>query len=977
MAQLGRSILLLDLGVCLYAVVASIYGARTRQSDWVDSGRRAVYCLAGLSVIAFTILEIAFIRNDFSFKVVADTSSTTIPTFYKLTAPWSSQQGSLLLWVTLSSLWSSLVLFITRKRLREIAPYATAVLMGMAGFFAALAAFAANPFATFTPALTPGNGAGLDPLLMHPSMMFHPPMLYSGYTLMAIPFAFAIGALIAGKLGSEWIRDTRRFALAAWLFLGVGIVLGARWSYTELGWGGYWGWDAVENAALMPWLMITAFIHSAQIQEKRGMLKVWNVSLVLLAGTLAIFGTFLVRSGVLDSIHAFGASTLGVPFVILLAIMAAGSIGLVLYRREGLRTEHRIDSLLSREAMFLLQNLVLVAMVFVIFWITLFPLISDAITGTKVSVGPPAFTPFIVPLALILVLALCFAGEGVVRMIRAREHLTEAQTEIRKTAALWRMMFDQSPLPQMFFDASALHDLIDGSSLHAPRGDSLQTRAPSLKNVLDRIKLNGANAAAERLFGVADFDDGLTGRHFDADFVNGLSRSLNAGGPDGMLTPFETRVRTADGAVRDVRVHIHTIPDRNRPWSNGIATFVDVTEARRAAEAQAAALEAAEAANRAKSDFLATMSHEIRTPLNGVLGMAQAMAAEALPETQRERLAVVRRSGETLLTILNDILDLSKIEAGKLELEEVDFDIAEVASATVAGFGAVATGKGVALDLRVADAAAGVYRSDPTRVRQILSNLISNALKFTEQGGVQVVVDRVGEVVEMRVRDTGIGIPPDRLDRLFKKFAQADASTTRKYGGTGLGLSICRELTEIIGGDIRAESTVGEGTTFIVRLLIARVGDALALEAEEAAPRDWDAGALRILAAEDNSVNQLVLKTLLSQVGIDPMVVSDGAEAVEAWREHDWDLILMDVQMPVMDGPTATRAIRELERAKGRARTPIIALTANAMAHQIAEYRAAGMDGFVSKPIDIEKLFAAIEAGLDEAGDATDAEAVA
>jgi cytochrome c-type biogenesis protein CcmF len=409
MAQLGRSILLLDLGVCLYAVIASIYGARTRQSDWVDSGRRAVYCLALLSLIAFAILESAFIRNDFSFKVVADTSSTTIPTFYKLTAPWSSQQGSLLLWVTLSSLWSSLVLFITRKRLREIAPYATAVLMGMAGFFAALAAFAANPFATFAAAKTPSNGAGLDPLLMHPSMMFHPPMLYSGYTLMAIPFAFAIGALITGKLGSEWIRDTRRFALAAWLFLGIGIVLGARWSYTELGWGGYWGWDAVENAALMPWLMITAFIHSMQIQEKRGMLKVWNVSLVLLAGTLAIFGTFLVRSGVLDSIHAFGASTLGVPFVVLLGIMFFGSIGLILWRREGLQTEHRIDSLLSREAMFLLQNLVLVAMVFVIFWITLFPLISEAITGTKVSVGPPAFTPFIVPLALILVV---LAGAG-------------------------------------------------------------------------------------------------------------------------------------------------------------------------------------------------------------------------------------------------------------------------------------------------------------------------------------------------------------------------------------------------------------------------------------------------------------------------------------------------------------------------------------------------------------------------------------
>lgn len=404
MAQLGRAILLIDLGVCLYGIGASIYGARTRQGEWVDSGRRAVYALAPLSVIAFALLEVAFLRNEFAFKIVASTSATTIPTFYKLTAPWSSQQGSLLLWVTLSSIWSSLVLFLTRRRLREIAPYATAVLLGLAGFFAALACFAANPFDTTSAAATPSQGAGLDPLLMHPSMMFHPPMLYSGYTLMAIPFAFAIGALITGKLGSEWIRDTRRFALGAWLFLGVGIVLGARWSYTELGWGGYWGWDAVENAALMPWLMTTAFIHSIQIQEKRGMLKVWNVSLVLLAGTLAIFGTFLVRSGVLDSIHAFGASTLGIPFVVLLGIMFFGSIGLILYRREGLRTEHRIDSLLSREAMFLLQNLVLVAMVFVIFWITLFPLISEAVTGTKISVGPPAFTPFIVPLALILVL---------------------------------------------------------------------------------------------------------------------------------------------------------------------------------------------------------------------------------------------------------------------------------------------------------------------------------------------------------------------------------------------------------------------------------------------------------------------------------------------------------------------------------------------------------------------------------------------
>ena len=229
-------------------------------------------------------------------------------------------------------------------------------------------------------------------------------MLYSGYTLLTIPFAFAVGALVTGRLNAEWISVTRRFALAAWLFLGIGILLGARWSYTELGWGGYWAWDPVENAALMPWLCITAFIHSIMIQEKRGMLKVWNASLVLAAGTLSILGTFLVRSGILDSIHAFGASTLGVPFVLLIAAMVIGSIGLILWRREQLRSEARLDSLWSREAVFLLQNMVLVAMVLVVFWITFFPLISQALTGTKVSVGPPAFRPFIVPLALILVL---------------------------------------------------------------------------------------------------------------------------------------------------------------------------------------------------------------------------------------------------------------------------------------------------------------------------------------------------------------------------------------------------------------------------------------------------------------------------------------------------------------------------------------------------------------------------------------------
>ncbi len=256
-----------------------------------------MYALAGVLTVAFAVLEIAFLRNDFAFNTVADTSSRTTPGFYRAAAVWSSQEGSLLLWAWLLSMWSSLALFLTRRRMRDVAAYATAVLLGLAGFFVALMIFYANPFATTHP--KPVEGSGLDPLLRFPTMMIHPPMLYSGYTLCTIPLAFGVGALLARRLDSDWIRVVRRFAFAAWLFLGVGILLGARWSYAELGWGGYWGWDAVENASLMPWLTGTAFLHSLMIQENRGMLKVWNVSLVLATGTLAIMGTFLVRSGIL------------------------------------------------------------------------------------------------------------------------------------------------------------------------------------------------------------------------------------------------------------------------------------------------------------------------------------------------------------------------------------------------------------------------------------------------------------------------------------------------------------------------------------------------------------------------------------------------------------------------------------------------------------------------------------------------------
>ena len=295
MAVLGRICLLLALAVCVYGIGASLYGVRSGRLEFSESGRRAVYALAGILTVAFAVLEIAFLRNDFAFNTVADTSSRTTPTFYRAAAVWSSQEGSLLLWAWLLSLWSSLALFLVRKRMRDVAAYATAILLGFGGFFIALMVFYATPFATTSPA--PAEGVGLDPLLRFPTMMIHPPMLYSGYTLCTIPLAFAMGALLARRVDADWIRATRRFAFAAWLFLGVGILLGARWSYAELGWGGYWGWDAVENASLMPWLTGTAFLHSLMIQEKRGMLKVWNVSLVLATGTLAIMGTFLVRSG--------------------------------------------------------------------------------------------------------------------------------------------------------------------------------------------------------------------------------------------------------------------------------------------------------------------------------------------------------------------------------------------------------------------------------------------------------------------------------------------------------------------------------------------------------------------------------------------------------------------------------------------------------------------------------------------------------
>ncbi len=408
MASLGSALLALAFVSALTAAGLALAG-RGGDRRRADLSRRVVYGFCGLLTACVAIIEIAFAGDDFSFRIVQEHSSIETPSFYKLAAMWSSQEGSLLLWAWVLSIAASAALWATRGRLREILPYATATMMGVAAFFTGLMLFApgVQPFATVSP--VPLNGVGLNPLLQHPSMMIHPPMLYSGYVAFTVPFAFAIGALVTRRLDAEWIRATRRFALIAWAFLGFGLLLGARWSYTELGWGGYWAWDPVENAALMPWLLGTAFLHSIMVQEKRGMLKVWNACLVVGTFSMALLGTFLVRSGVLQSIHAFGDNTVG-PYILgLIGVVLVGSAALIVSRLDDLRSPKRIDSLVSREAIFLVNNLLLVGLCAVIFWGTFFPLISELFTGEKASLAAPWFDRYSTPLAILLVL---FTGIG-------------------------------------------------------------------------------------------------------------------------------------------------------------------------------------------------------------------------------------------------------------------------------------------------------------------------------------------------------------------------------------------------------------------------------------------------------------------------------------------------------------------------------------------------------------------------------------
>ncbi|TCS10193.1 ATP-binding protein [Caulobacter sp. BK020] len=374
----------------------------------------------------------------------------------------------------------------------------------------------------------------------------------------------------------------------------------------------------------------------------------------------------------------------------------------------------------------------------------------------------------------------------------------------------------------------------------------------------------------------------------------------------------------------------------------------------------------ANAANVLKSHFLANMSHEIRTPLNGVLAMTEVMAMGELSAAQRERLSVIRESGSLLLSVLNDVLDLSKIEAGRLDLVERDFDLASLALSIREAYATQARAKNLDFGVFVAPEALGSWRGDVDRLRQILGNLVSNALKFTLEGSVSVrfASSDDGAGLRIDVVDTGIGIDAETLPRLFDKFVQADSSTTRRFGGSGLGLSICNELATLMGGGVHVQSREGQGSTFTVVVAMPR-GEAAAPASMEAAPPPIESERrLRVLAADDNPTNQKVIAAVLAPLGAEVELVADGAACVEAWKRGAYDIVLMDIHMPVMDGVEAARTIRALEVSEGRKRIPIVAVTANALVHQVEGYLAAGMDGHVAKPIEVTKLYDAIETAV-------------
>src|SRR6476620_3644159 len=404
MAGLGSFVLLATFVVASYALAASIAGGRRRSRALIESGVGAFYMTAALMAVASGIIIHAFLTGDYSIKYVHNYSDSVQPLAYKITSYWGGLDGSIMFWVFLLSVFGTIAVAVIRERHRELIPWVVAIIAAVEMFFIFIMVVHNNPFDTFV-AGVPADGKGLNPLLQNFYMAIHPPSLYTGFVAMTIPYAFGMAALITGHLDDAWLRAVRRWTLIGWLFLTFGLTLGMLWAYEELGWGGFWGWDPVENAGLLPWFTATAFLHSVMVQERRGMLRVWNVTLVIVTFFLTIFGTFMTRSGVVQSVHAFGEDRwLAGVFTIFMVVIVAFSFGMVLYRLPLLKSRNELDSWTSREAAFLANNWILLFSAFFVLFATMFPTLAEASRGHRLTVGPPFFNKWMLPIGLILLL---------------------------------------------------------------------------------------------------------------------------------------------------------------------------------------------------------------------------------------------------------------------------------------------------------------------------------------------------------------------------------------------------------------------------------------------------------------------------------------------------------------------------------------------------------------------------------------------
>src|ERR687897_3107698 len=402
MASLGAFILLAAFVTSAYAAAISVLGARRGSRRLIESGIGALYLTTALMTVASGLIVYAFVSHDYSIKYVQRYSDAVQPLFYKITSYWGGLDGSILFWVFLLSAFGAIAVRVNRERHRELIPYVVAIISVVEMFFLFMMVIHRNPFDTFL-AQVPPDSRGLNPLLQNPYMVIHPPSLYIGFVGMTIPFAFGMAALITGYLDDSWLRAVRRWTMISWLFLSFGLTLGMIWAYEELGWGGYWGWDPVENAGLLPWFTATAFLHSVMVQERRGMLRVWNVSLVILTFFLTIFGTFMTRSGVVQSVHAFGEDPeLARMFTAFMVLIATVSFGFVIYRLPILRSRNVLDAWISREAAFLVNNWILLFSAMFVLFATMFPTLSETLTGERLTVGPPFFTKWMAPIGLML-----------------------------------------------------------------------------------------------------------------------------------------------------------------------------------------------------------------------------------------------------------------------------------------------------------------------------------------------------------------------------------------------------------------------------------------------------------------------------------------------------------------------------------------------------------------------------------------------